>query len=189
MRIHWVLLLRFLSISWWCYLADAATVQPPASWPFVSRTADPDDDGSDAAINGNVEPDADAGSDTGTGADCPDPTINCNIEPEAQFWADADESQEINFQQSMSKVYIWVPSVPVIFRILNQFSSTWLHRALQTLATVASRGRLRGRMWTLSSMQTLNADRIKHIGSVRSDTPAAGDRLPSGCEALEAWET
>jgi len=60
-------------------------VQPPASWPFVSRTADPDDDGSDAAINGNVESDADAGSDTGTGADCPDPTINCNIEPEAQF--------------------------------------------------------------------------------------------------------
>ena len=60
-------------------------MQPPASWPFVSRTADPDDDGSDAAIDCNVEPDADAGSDTGTGADCPDPTINCNIEPEAQF--------------------------------------------------------------------------------------------------------
>ena len=144
-----------------------------------------------------LEPDADAGSNTGTGADGPDPTINCNIEPEGHnSEPDADgavgalrrraiplsppktsrgaagalrrratpsppsepsrrapydderprrrrQSQDIDFQQSMSKVYFWVPSVPEIFRILNLFSATQLHCALKKLA---SRGRLRGRM-------------------------------------------
>ena len=177
-----------------------------SSWWYLAATADPDEDGSDALIDCNVEPDADAGSDTETGA--------------WQFWplrSTVILSQKLTILSPTQELTILSPTQmkvktsslhlgPIGTQNLSHIKSMFSN--MVTRCTVASKRRIRGRMWTLSSFRH-RISPIRYANCPAASLQAARPWVPekprdretpselidpeliegfSGQKALEAWE-